>query len=310
MFTDDELYEIHKATLEVLEETGLMIFSDEAQEMFYSHGCKVDKKTKIVKIPPYLVEEAIRSAPSSVLLAGRNPKNDLVLGGNRVAFTNFNVAAQVLDFETGKVRESTKKDLTEAAILVDALEDVDYFTTAVTPRDAPNEVVDVSTGEISLNNTSKHVQHTQVLSAKEVRRFFEMGVAIVGSAEEMRRRPIGSIAMGTVSPLMLIRESSEPIQEAARLGIPCFIGTEPMAGGTSPVTLAGTAIVMNAEELGGIVLNQLTRKGSPVIYVTSSQMLDLLNINALVGNPETALLSVLCANLARYYNLPSFVAGG
>ena len=68
MLTDDEIAEIHQATLYVLENTGLWVLHDEAQEIFYSHGCKVDKKTNIVKIPPYVVEDAIRSAPSEVLL--------------------------------------------------------------------------------------------------------------------------------------------------------------------------------------------------------------------------------------------------
>jgi len=84
MFTNDELAEIHRSTLDVLEDAGILVLNDEAQEIFYSHGCKVDKQTNIVKIPPYLVEEAIQSAPSQVLLAGRNPKNDVVLTGNRV----------------------------------------------------------------------------------------------------------------------------------------------------------------------------------------------------------------------------------
>lgn len=36
-----------------------------------------------------------------------------------MAFTNFGVGIKVLDLETGKVRESTNKDLAEAAILCD-----------------------------------------------------------------------------------------------------------------------------------------------------------------------------------------------
>ena len=76
-FTDNELAELHRATLDVLQDAGLMVLNDEAQEIFYSHGCEVDKEKSIVKIPPYLVDEAIRTAPSKVLLAGRNPKYDV-----------------------------------------------------------------------------------------------------------------------------------------------------------------------------------------------------------------------------------------
>jgi len=104
-FTDDELAELHRATLDVLQDAGLMVLNDEAQEIFYSYGCEVDKEKSIVKIPPYLVEEAIRTAPSKVLLAGRNPKYDVVLEGTRVAYTTFGVGINVLDLETGKHRD-------------------------------------------------------------------------------------------------------------------------------------------------------------------------------------------------------------
>ena len=97
LLSDDELAEIHRATLDVLNDTGLMVLNDEAQEIFYAHGCPVDKKSNIVRIPPYLVEEAIASAPSSLLLAARDPKYDIILEEARVAYTSFGVAVKVLD---------------------------------------------------------------------------------------------------------------------------------------------------------------------------------------------------------------------
>ena len=63
VFSDDELYEIHLATLEVLEKTGIFVENPEALNIFDGCGAVVDKKNKIVKIPPYVVEDAIRSAP-------------------------------------------------------------------------------------------------------------------------------------------------------------------------------------------------------------------------------------------------------
>ena len=100
IFTEDELAELHRATLEILEDAGLVVLHDEAQEIFQPYGCKVDNKANIVKIPPSLVEEAIESAPSKVLLAGRNPKYDVILEGTRVGFSNLGVAIKVLDLET------------------------------------------------------------------------------------------------------------------------------------------------------------------------------------------------------------------
>ncbi len=309
LFTEDELDQIHYGTLEVLEQAGLMILNDEAQEIYYSHGCSVDKEKKIVKIPPYIVEEAIRSAPSSVLLAGRDPKNDLILKGNRVGFTSFGVAIKVLDLETGVVRESTNKDLAESTILVDAADNVDMLFQPMTPRDVLPEAADLITAETCLSNSTKHFHNGDILSAKSARRYFEMGAAIAGSAEEMRRRPVCSIVFAPVSPLQYSTDICEVIIESARLGIPIDIVGEPLSGATAPVTLAGSLIVRNAEVLGGLVLSQLTKKGSPVIYGSSVQTFDLRAVNALVGDPELGMMNAAVAKQAQYYNLPSLVAG-
>ena len=83
-----------------------------------------------------------------------------------------------------------------------------------------------------------------------------------------------------------------------------------MAGGTAPVTLAGTLVTHNAEILGGLTLAQLTCKGAPVIYGSSTTAMDLKLAQASVGTPECALISGAVARLARYYALPSYVAGG
>lgn len=309
ILTDDELDEIHRATLDVLEDTGLLVSTDEAQEIYYSHGCKVDKKTNIVKIPPFLVEEAIASAPSKILLAGRNHKNDIVVEGMRVAYLNFGVAPQILDMKTGKARESTLKDLAETALMVDAIDNIDGYVIGVVARDVPSQVAGFVATETVFNSTSKHFHQGEILSTDAIRRCFDMAVAVAGSAEELRRRPICSFGICPVSPLQLGREVCEVIIETARLGLPNLILSQALSGATAPVTIAGTLIVHNAEVLGGIVLNQLTRKGSPVIYGSSTCPFDLSIVNAPVGAPETAMISAAVAKLAQYYNLPSWVAG-
>jgi len=296
MFTDDELAELHRATLDVLQNGGLLVMNDEAQEIFYSHGCEVDKKTNIVKIPSYLVEEAIRSAPSKVLLAARNPKYDTVLEATRVANTTFGVAVEILDSETGKVRETTNQDLAETAILADAADGVDVYSMA-------------AAAETAFINCSKHFHHVDVLTTDGVRAFFEMGAAIAGGAEQMKKRPLCSILICPVSPMQLSPECCEVVIESARLGIPCNVLSMALSGATSPVTTAGTLLVHNAEVLGGITLSQLTKKGAPVIYGSSTTMFDMSCVTAPVGAPELGMISAAVAKLAQYYNLPSYVAG-
>jgi len=308
IFTKDELDQIHYGTLEVLEQAGLMVFSDEAQEIYYSHGCKVDKKKKIVKIPPHVVEKAIQSAPSKIVLYGRNSKNDVILEGTRVNFVNFGEGIKVLDIETGKVRESTKQDVADTALLCDALDNVDACLRALAPRDMPPAVEDLHCMEAVFNNTTKPIFGGSV-SGLGMRKIIQMGVAIAGSEEELRQRPLFCSNGCPVSPMQLSGGLCEAIIESARAGIPCNIITMALSGSTTPITLAGTLIVHNVEVLGSLILAQLSSKGAPVIYGSSTTIFDLSCVNVPVGAPELGLMGAAVAKMAQYYNLPSFVAG-
>ena len=154
--TDDELYDIHLATLEVLEKTGLFIETDEALDLFDGFGARIDRTNKIVRIPPYLVDDAIRSAPSKILLAGRDPNHDKWLEAGRVHFTNFSEGIEVVDPYTGHRRIPVKADLANAAKLVDYLDDIDVCEKAVGSSDVPKKVLPLHNAEAMLSNTTKH----------------------------------------------------------------------------------------------------------------------------------------------------------
>jgi trimethylamine--corrinoid protein Co-methyltransferase len=307
--TDDELNDIHQATLEVLEKTGLFIETDEALEVFDGAGAEIDRPNKIVKIPPQLVEDAIRSAPSKILLAGRDPKHDKVLEDGRVHFTNFSEGIEVVDPFNGQRRTPLKADLANAAKLVDYLDEIDVCEKAVGSSDVPPEVLPLHNAEAMLTHTTKHCC-VGPGSGYLLKKLVQMAVVISGGIKKFQERPILSFTTCPVSPLKLINECCEIIIEAARSRSIINILSMAMAGGTSPVTLAGTLVTHNAEVLGGITLNQLVHKGAPVIYGSSTTAMDLKIGAASVGTPECAIISGAVARLARYYALPSYVAGG
>ena len=308
-FTADELYDIHLATLEVLEKTGLFIETDEALDLFDGYGAEVDRVKKIVKIPPYMVEDAVRTAPSKILLAGRDPYHDKLLEAGRVHFTNFSEGIEVVDPYTAERRIPVKADLANAAKLVDYLDDIDVCEKAVGSSDVPKEVLPLHNAEAMLCNTTKHCC-VGPGNGFLLKKLVEMAGIIAGGVDKLKDRPILSFTTCPVSPLTLIDECCEIIIEAARTGSVVNILSMAMAGGTSPCTLAGTIVTHNAEVLGGITLNQLVRKGAPVIYGSSTTAMDLKLAAASVGTPECAVISGAVARLARYYALPSYVAGG
>ena len=112
-----------------------------------------------------------------------------------------------------------------------------------------------------------------------------------------------------MSPLKLVKDFCEIVIESARVGLPSCVLSMAMAGGSSPVTLAGTLVTHNAEVLAGITLGQLTVRGSKQLYGSSTTAMDLRLVAASVGTPECALISAGAAQLARQYRLPSYIAG-
>lgn len=309
VLTDDEVYEIHLATLEVLQKTGVFVEDEKALDVFDGGGCFVEPKAKIVKIPPFVVEDAIRSAPGTFIACGRTPDRDVVLEHNRVSFTNFGEGIMFVDPYTGEHRKSVKADTEKAARLIDSLDHIETYERAMCSHDKPHQVQALHNAEASLTNTTKH----HWLGPQDgylARKIVDMLAAIVGGKDKLRERPLLTFVTCPVSPLKLVRHHCEIIMEAAKNGLAVNVVGMAMAGGSSPVHLAGTLVVQNCEVLSSLVLNQLTSRGSPFVYGSSTCPLDLRTATSSVGSPELGMISAGVARLAQYYQLPCFVAGG
>jgi len=308
VFSDDALDRIHNATLEVLWYEGVTIQSELALDIFHGGGCTVDKKNQKVFIPPHIVEDCIRSAPSTVLLAGRDAKNDIVLDGSRVNFCNFSKGVNVVDPYTGQVRPSTKKDEADVAVLVDYLDQYDLLDVAVEARDVDARTANLECYEAMVSNSTKHSTQSPH-SVEEAQMLIDMAAAVAGGKDKLRERPITSATVCPTSPLSIAPETCEPIITYAKNRVPLTVLSMAMAGGTSPVTLAGTLVTHNAEVLSGIVLAQLTNKGTPNMYGSSTTIMDLRLASATIGCPELGMISAAVCKLAQYYKIPSYVAG-
>ena len=308
VFTGDEFAAIHRATLEVLGEVGVFVQKPEAREIFKSAGARV-YEDGLVKIPPHLVEEAIRSAPSTLTLAGRDKSRDVVIDGGRVNFTNFGEGICIIDHETQELRATTKNDLRTMTRLIDSLDVISVIERAVGSQDKPAPVQAIHNYEAMVNNTTKHC-FLGPDNGHNVEIILKMAAEAVGGAEALADRCPVSFITCPVSPLRLVEDCCEIIMAAARNNATVCILSMAMAGGSSPVNLAGTLVNHNAEILAGITLAQLTRRGAKVIYGSSSTAMFLKNASAVVGTPELGMINSAVAAMARYYLLPSWVAGG
>jgi trimethylamine--corrinoid protein Co-methyltransferase len=308
--TDDQVSRIHEAALSILERTGVHVEEPEALRLFREAGAIVARDGPRVQLPRALVEDAVDWAPSRVLLAGRDPRWDLDLGGARVHVGTGGAALTVLDVETGQKRPAVLRDVAELARLVDGLDNVHFYLVPVYPTDLGKDAVDVNTYYAGLANTTKHVQ-AGVYAVQGIRDTVEMCERIAGGAEPLRERPIVSfITSWLVSPLKLATDVTTLLIETCRQRIPVVLSGAPMAGSTAPVTLAGMLAQLTAEQLSGVVLAQLAHRGAPLLIGPIPATADMRTGRYLAGAAEFGLANAAMAQMAQFYRLPIYNSAG
>ena len=303
--TESEIEGIHGATLRVLEKTGIKVMSEEALEILKKAGARVKGENDHVTIPRNLVKEALEMAPGKVKLCARNPKYDLDLNKQKTHFAADGGPPFMLDINTGERRYSTSEDIAICATIADYLDHVDLIWPLGAGSDVPAPIRYIVDMYTSLKNCQKHFQG-DATTGREAQYQIEIASAIVGSKEELRKRPIFSHVICTISPLVYDKGMTEASIELGRAGIPVAIYPMPSTGGTSPVTLAGTMVINNAEVLGGLVIQQLASAGAPVIYSADVGTVDFRAGDGIMS-PESNLMCLGLNQMARYYNLPSEV---
>ena len=306
--TAEQIRQIHQASLTVLERTGIHVENEEALALYRQGGARVDGNR--VHITQAMIEKALETVPARVLLAGRDAAQDVILEGKRVYAGTGGSPTMVLDPGADTVRPSTLRDLADLARLADALQHCDFIVIPLHPTNVPDEDVPINRFYTCLTHSSRHIMGG-VGSVEGARQVIEMGAMIAGGSEALRERPfISAITSWMVSPLHLDTGVTDILIEWCKHGLPVALSSAPMAGSTSPVTLAGTLTQLNAEQLSGIVLSQLVRPGTPVLAGYIPGVADMRSGGYLGGAVEFGMMQAAAAQLAHFYRVPIYGSGG
>jgi trimethylamine--corrinoid protein Co-methyltransferase len=306
--TNDQVQRIHEASLSILGQTGVQVDEPESLQLFTDAGA--DVRGNRVRIPETLIEDAIDRAPTRVILGGRDPQHDLILEDARVYIGTGGAALQVRDLDSGEVRRAVLKDVTQTARLVDALDNIHFYLIPIYPADLPEETVEINKFYAALTNTTKHVQ-AGVYTIQGIRDVIAMSERIVGSADELRRRPLVSfITSWMVSPLKFVSDVTRLLIEICRQRMPVVLSSAPMAGSTAPATLAGMLAQLNAEQLAGLTLTQLIQPGCPVLLGPIPATTDLRSGRYLAGSVEFGLCNAAITQMAHFYQIPIYNSAG
>ncbi len=307
VMSDEECWQMHEASIEVLGERGLMFESEEAKDILKDHGAWEDSEG-YMRLPRKLIEDALSSMPSEIIMHGRTPEDDVKISRDQVYASNFGEGISILDLDTGERRDTTKQDSIDIARVVDALDNIHIFNRPVNPSDVPSTVANIHNIETALSYTSKPCQliaHDKY----EAEVMLKMARVVMDGHEDKTRFQMGA-NHNSISPLRVPAGACEAAIVLAGAGMRSNLGCMPQPGATSPMSIAGSLIVQNSEFLGFSTFIQCINKGAPVMFFVSGGAMEMRKGLSLVGCPETLLINAGAARMSKYYNLPSYIAGG
>ncbi|TEU09180.1 hypothetical protein E3J20_06935 [Candidatus Bathyarchaeota archaeon] len=293
---------IHSASIEILEKVGVMVKNQAALELLKAAGCVV--KDNNVRMSQGLVEESLKTVPSSFELYSREGDTQHNVGGDNVIYNPGSAAIYFIDRETGEMRRANAKDFKELVRLTDALEHIKAQSTAMVPADVPEGISDLYRLYVILRNSTKPIV-TGAFTKEGLIDMKRMLEAVVGGPEELARAPRAIFDCCPSSPLMWSDVTCQNLIDCAEHGIPAEIIPAPQMGATSPVSIAGTLVEANAEFLSGVVISQLAKAGAPVIYGGSPSAFDMRYCTARLGAVEAVMAACASAEIGKHYGVPT-----
>ncbi|MBW2602716.1 MAG: trimethylamine methyltransferase family protein [Deltaproteobacteria bacterium] len=309
MLNRAEIDKIDRAGRRILKRVGVKILDRHTLKMLKIAGAGVDVKADRVRFSGRWLDKLIAKAPQQFTLYSRDGKNDLHLGSGKIYFGNGGRVFQILDMGTGGYRPTILKDVANTAHLVDRLDNIRFYVIACQAYDLAPEFYHLNDFFHAFSNTNKHVMGG-CDTFEGVKQLWQLASFMAGGEDRLRERPFVSVITNPISPLTLDAETLKILEFCALNGIPLTCAPAPIAGATSPATLAGTLAQLHAEALAGVAIAQVFNPGARVLYGAVPTAMDLRTMDLTMGSVETAMLNTCAVYLAKRYKLPIYASAG
>jgi len=306
LLTQNEIEKIHETSLRIMEEVGIVFHYEPARDILKKGGAKVDGQT--VYFPRDVVEQALKTVPSSFVLHGRNPAKNVELNTRDSVFVGPYGSPFVTDLDKGR-RYSTLEDFNNIAKLCQMMDNIDVQSHIYC------EACDIDANYRHLEMINSAIKYNEkpimgsVLGYEASKKSIELAAIAHGGIEAIRDKPIMASIPCTLTPLSYDDKMAGGIIAYAEYSQAQLVNSLCIAGATTPVTLAGAIALQNAEILAGIVLAQLVNPGAPIVYSASGSNADMRAVSLAIGSPEDALFSLVNGQLAKFYNIPCRMSG-
>ena len=307
IYSNDEVENLHNTSLKVLKNLGIRVLLPEARKIYQNGGARV--VDDMVFIGSELVQEALKSAPSSIELFAPNPICNQVYEEGTLLFTPAGGCPNVYDRVRGRSPGSidTYRD---AIKLAQSFDIIHKNPMAPEPQDIPVNLRHLSTIEAQLTLSDKLMTAFARGQGQAEQTFAIIQTAIGLSDEDFANGVWVSAVINSNSPRMLDIPMARGIIDFARAGQMTIITPFCLAGAMAPVTVSGALVLQHAEALAGIVLSQLSKTGAPVSYGGFSSNVDMKSGSPAFGTPEHLKMQLGGGQLARYIDLPWRSAAG
>ncbi len=307
VINQDQIDQIHSATLDVLERTGVDIPHPKALEMLSGHGARVEDDR--VKIPSWMVEDAIQRAPSRVILGTRTGKRTITLERDKTYFGPSLDCVDYLDPKTHARRRFVSDNVKVTATLCDALPHLHWAMIIGMADDVPPDIADRVIARYAMEYCEKPIAFCSkdTASSKDI---YAMALLLCGGKENFDMAPCLLHYSEPISPLAYFGLAVDKIIFCAQNNIPLINSSAPQAAGTAPATLAGTVVQGNAETLSGLVLHQYVKPGAPFVAGAQATVMDMRTAVFSYGACEMPLMTAALAQMAQHYRLPFFGTAG
>jgi len=301
--TDEQCRLIHCASLDILERTGVLLYYQPAIDLLKKAGCLVDGNH--VRIPSHLVEWALRTAPSRIMIYDRFGKPAMPLGDRISTFGTGSDCLHILDHRTGERRKAVLQDVVDGLRVADAMPHVDFIMSMFLPSDVP-VAADVRQMEVMLTYSAKPICFV-TYEWEGTPEIIEMAEVAVGGADSLRINPTAILYINVTTAFWHNEESLRKLMYAAQKRLPTVYLPDVQRGLSGPITFAGAMACCNAGQLVGLLIAQLVSEGAPIILNTA--MPTSMDMKTMIL-PYASLFNAYFLELNHYYNLPSFNYGG
>ncbi len=304
IISDDQVEAIHHASLELLRDVGINFQCKQAVDILRKNGAIIDADGVRVRFDPAMVMEKIALAPSEVTLYGRDPANNITLGGNHIAFGSVASTPNVSNLQKGRVTGNFE-DFSNLVKLVQSLNSIDFITGyPVEPCDVPVPIRHLVALSTMAKLCTKPVSG-YVIGRQRAQDAIDIARLMRGVDEAtLQQQPSAHAIVNANSPLVYDDNLLQGAILFAEHNQLVVYTPFTLSGAMAPITLAGALVQQNAEALAGITLSQSVRAGAPVIYGSFSSNVDMKSGSPAFGTPEYSRTTIASGQLARFYNLP------